>query len=249
MIIKNITKKGKLFQILFDNGKELMLSEDIYTDFYFYIGKEIDNSEFLEIEYKENISKYRVYCVNLLLKRDYSVKQIREKLKKKNLNENQIESVICYLKDLCLLDDDKYYRNLIFSLESKGYGYYYIVSKIDDYVYLYDENVEKEKINKILDNLVKKYSSYNFDRMKKSVHNSLVLLGYKEDIIKYVLNKIDDSFSVDDKDKLKRDFFKTTYKFSKSEILMRKDKIIRKLIMHGYSYNDIIDVINGELLE
>lgn len=249
MIISDIKKKKLSFIIFFDNGKELELSEETYTDYYFYVGKEVTDSGLLELESKENLVRFKKYCVSLLMKKDYSIRQIVDKLKLKKLDDFQIGLVVDYLKDIHLLDDKKYYENLIFSLENKGYGYYYIVNKLDGcFYYEYNESLEKERVCLVLPNLIKKYSLlYSLAKMKNSIYNSLVSMGYKNEVIKYGLSQIIDSEFLDsDKIKLQQEFLKMTYKLSKNEIFNKKDKIISKLLMRGYSYNDIIELVNGE---
>lgn len=248
MKIEKINKNNH-FELVLSNNETLIIDEDVYTDYFLYVGKELDNNILNEIKEKQSLNKYKQYCFNILNKKSYSKKTIIEKLKNKGLTDQNIDKIVTYFISLNLINDDNYLEDLIISLENKTYGYYYILKKIKENDlnenYQYDENKEKEKIKKVLPNLIKKYNKYSFNKMKNSIYNSLSLMGYKDDIIKNTLLYLEKDEH--ENEKLKNEFIKITYKLDKNEIILKKDKIIKKLLMHGFNYSDIINEIDGEL--
>ena len=250
--ISNIKQKKEVVEILFSDGDKIKINIDTYTDYYLYVNKEVDETLLKEILDKDLLIKYKKYCLNILSTKPYSKKQIIDKLKRKKLNKHQIEEIITYLTSLNLINDIIFADELIYSLENKGYGYFRIIEKLKEnnlnYNYSYDEDKEIEKIELVLPNLLKKYKEYSFNKMKQSIYNSLLLLGYKDELINNKLNHLNkEEYKINENEKIKKEFIKMTFKMKKEEIINQKDKIIKRLMMHGFSYSDIINTIDGEI--
>lgn len=249
-LIKTIKREKNFIVILFSDEEKIKISDDTFTDYFLYEGKEVEDNLLKEILEKESILKHKKYCLNILSNKYYSKKQIEEKLRKRKVKKEQIEIIIDYLLSLRLIDDDSYFNDLVSSLESKGYGYYRIINKIKENglngEYIYNEDKEYERINLSIQPLLKKYSLYSFNKMKSSIYSSLLSLGYKDDLIQSVIQNLkkDNEQEIDN---LKKEFVKIVFKMDKLEINEQKDKIIKKLMMHGYVYSDIIKTIDGEI--
>ena len=63
MKIKNINKNKNNYKITFDNGEYLSLDEDLFTDYYFYVDKDIDEDEYETIKQKSNLIKEKNYLI------------------------------------------------------------------------------------------------------------------------------------------------------------------------------------------
>ncbi len=48
------------------------MNEDVFTDYYFYVGKEISKDELDDIKMNMDISKSYQYALNLVLNKPYS---------------------------------------------------------------------------------------------------------------------------------------------------------------------------------
>lgn len=249
-LIKTIKREKNFIVILFSDEEKIKISDDTFTDYFLYEGKEVEDNLLKEIIKKESVLKHKKYCLSILSNKYYSKKQIEEKLRKRKVKKEQIEIIIDYLLSLRLIDDDSYFNDLVSSLESKGYGYYRIINKIKENglngEYIYNEDKEYERINLSIQPLLKKYSLYSFNKMKSSIYSSLLSLGYKDDLIQSVIQNLkkDNEQEIDN---LKKEFVKIVFKMDKLEINEQKDKIIKKLMMHGYVYSDIIKTIDGEI--
>ena len=57
MKIVNITKNKNNYIITFDNKESLILDEELFTDYYFYVEKEIEIEEFKKIKKESNLIK------------------------------------------------------------------------------------------------------------------------------------------------------------------------------------------------
>ena len=143
MKIKNINKNKNNYKITFDNGECLSLDEDLFTDYYFYVDKDIDEDEYETIKQKSNLIKEKNYLISLLSKKNYSTNEIIFKLKNKNISNDNINYLIEYLKNNNLLNDEIYFNEYIECLNLKNYGYYKIKEKLIQKGFKHNLNIIK----------------------------------------------------------------------------------------------------------
>lgn len=250
--IAEIVKDKKGISLVLENGERLLLDADIFSDFFLYPGKELEEEELRKIRKEIVLSEYCRYAESLLRKRSYSSYQIAEKLRYgKKLSEDQAEAVIAHLKKTHLLDDRRYAEDLLFSLENKGYGYLRIVKEgkkagISFENFDYDEEKELKKAESLLPGLQKKFALSSAHKIKESILRSLLGYGFYESVASRAVQSLSEDLILEDKEKLRRDYIRCTYRLSKEEKENQKQKIIDKLRRNGYRYNDIIDVMEGE---
>lgn len=250
-----IKKKNGEVDLVFFDGEIIHSNIETFTDYYLYENKEISDEIYNEIVNKNKLFQDKKYAVNLLMKKSYSEFQIKEKLAKRHLSNQEIAQIISYLKEYNYLNDEAYFKEFVSALEKKGYGYYRINEKLNevgiDIKYDLDEEKEKSRALEILPQLVKKYSLYSVNKMKDSIFNSLMYLGYENEIVKEMIDSLDVlELKKQEIEKLKKDYYRLTYRYSDSEKREKRDLIINKLKMKGYQYSDIIEVLNqGEIYE
>ena len=248
MKIKNINKNKNNYKITFENGECLSLDEDLFTDYYFYVDKDIDEDEYETIKQKSNLIKEKNYLISLLSKKNYSTNEIILKLKNKNISNDNINYLIEYLKNNNLLNDENYFNEYIECLNLKNYGYYKINEKLIQKGFKqeleYNKNIELEKINNILPALIKKYNKESQNKKIILIKNSLLNNGFDFDLINEVLKKINIASYEEEISNLKRDYNLIFIKSQNKPENERTNYIINKLKMKGYKYNDIIMVVN-----
>lgn len=248
MKIKNINKNKNNYKITFDNGECLSLDEDLFTDYYFYVDKDIDEDEYETIKQKSNLIKEKNYLISLLSKKNYSTNEIILKLKNKNISNDNINYLIEYLKNNNLLNDENYFNEYIECLNLKNYGYYKINEKLIQKGFKqeleYNKNIELEKINNILPALIQKYNKESQNKKIILIKNSLLNNGFDFDLINEVLKKINIASYEEEISNLKRDYNLIFIKSQNKPENERTNYIINKLKMKGYKYNDIIMVVN-----
>ena len=248
MKIKNINKNKNNYKITFDNGECLSLDEDLFTDYYFYVDKDIDENEYETINQKSNLIKEKNYLISLLSKKNYSTNEIIFKLKNKNISNDNINYLIEYLTNNNLLNDEIYFNEYIEFLNLKNYGYYKIKEKLIQKGFMqeleYNKKIELEKINNILPTLIKKYSKESQNKKIILIKNSLLNNGFDFDLINEVLMKINTTSYEEEISNLKRDYNLIFIKSQNKPEKERTNYIINKLKMKGYKYNDIIMIVN-----
>ena len=99
------------------------------------------------------------YSLRLLNKRDYTEKEISDKLNKRNQNEKEINEIVGYLKERHFIDDSRYARNYLYFRLKRGYGKKRVVREllnkgirddlIEDVLKLENEKTEEVFLKKL----------------------------------------------------------------------------------------------------
>jgi regulatory protein len=247
MRINKFKKLGRnKYKVMFDN-EELVLYEDIILKHNLLTKKDINIDELEEIV--NDNRDYDAYnlALNYIEIRLRSRKEIYEYLKKKEFNENLINDVISKLDDLGLLNNKQYIEAFIndkinlsndgpYKIRSALIDLEFEESDIDKYLYSIDQDVWKEKLEKIINkkkSLMKSKSYYMFiTKMKNDLYN----LGYDKDMIENALSNIEY-----ESDALEKDYNKALRKYSNN-----KTKLINSLLRKGYSYDEINSLIKKD---
>jgi regulatory protein len=256
IIIEQINFQKNLVVIIFSNGEKLSISPSCYTQFYLYPKKELSHQELIEIKKENNFSLLKDYALNLLNKKMYSQKELENKLlKEKNCSKEEIESLISFLNQHHYLDDKKLADDLTLALLNKKNGSNKIINKLSSRGISpqiiaqieFDQSLEISNMIYLLKKyLVKKEKSVN--ELKTASYNYLLRQGYREDLIKKVIDEHQDLFNkINESDIL----IKEKEKYLKLHHLNLdnnedKQKIIAYLLRKGYKYNDINQVLKGD---
>lgn len=194
MIISSVAVfKGNTFEVIVE-GKKIYLHKDIVADYGLRSTKEISEELLEEILTASEKRKAFERGMYLLDYRDYSYKELFEKL------ASSYDEDICFyvadrLAELGILNDRRYAENLARKyIEVKKYGPYRASME------MYRKGINRELINEILEKysentidvlyelVMKKYSTYLGDRDKvRKMKNALVRLGYSFDDINKVV--------------------------------------------------------------
>ena len=247
-------KKGKsnIYELELSNGLKFKLFDDVIVKYNLLVNKRLDSKKFEEIiTYNDNLSAYYESIKRLNSKLRSEV-EIREFLKKKNYNNEIIESTIAKLKKDGYLNRDIYIKSYISdAFRFNNDGPYKIKrnlnklgfndTEIDKYL-TYDF---KEKAIKLIDKKVKFNKKYSAYLLKEQINNYLINLGYPKEIyIDYLEN-----IKVNNQDVIKKDVNSLIKKYGKKYQnndlkYFIKDKLYKK----GYNSDEISEVLNESLL-
>ena len=185
------------YRIYLDNGEIIDTYNDVILVNDLLLKKEIDINLYNKITKETALEEYYLSLKKYIEYRLRSEKEIKDYLKKKNINEIDIELIIDKLIKNKYLDDDNYCRCFINDkLKFTNKGTYQIIEElkrhgisssiIDKYYYLLDEDIMNERIN----NLINKNLKNNNDKTKlrNKLYNTLVRLGYPIDLVISNLN-------------------------------------------------------------
>lgn len=115
--------KGTTFEVEMDNAKKIYLHADIIADFGVREGMELERPELRRIIYASNFRRAYQYALCCLDYRDYSAKEMRDKLVKTYKNENLCQAVVKKLEECGIINDERYAEKLAHRfVEGKKYG-------------------------------------------------------------------------------------------------------------------------------
>ena len=181
--------KGSTYEAELDDGRKLYLHADIITDFGIRAGMETDRDTLRKIVYASNFRRAYQRALYLLDYRDYSAKEMTEKLVKTYKSEALCGAVLKKLKDNGFIVDERYAERMARKLvESRKFGYRRakreIMQKGIDQFTAEDALAEYEDAfdENLMELLNTKHSRYLTDiedrKSIEKVKNALVRYGY-----------------------------------------------------------------------
>lgn len=199
-IIKYEKKGNNTYKIYLENDQTINIYEDVILKNNLLYKKEID-SNLLEKLSTDN-EKEDVYnkCVKYISLRIRSAYEIREYLRKKQIEEPLIELTIDKLNKNNLLNDEKFTSAFINDkLNFTTMGPYRIEQELKKHkidssiIYKYLSNIDDEtidnKINKQITKLIK--SNKKKQNIRNKIYTNLLSLGYSNEMILRNINNHD----------------------------------------------------------
>ncbi|MBQ6181118.1 MAG: RecX family transcriptional regulator [Ruminococcus sp.] len=186
--------KGSTFEAELDNERKIYLHSDIIADFGLRTGMVLERDELRKIIYASNFRRAYQRALYLLDYRDYSAKEMYDKLTDTYKSEKLCSAVLEKLKNAGLIDDVRYAENMARKLVvSKKFGRRRAMREItlkgvdrftaEDALAEY-ESVFAENLSELIE---KKYSRYLTDpddrKNTEKVKSALVRYGYSFDEI------------------------------------------------------------------
>ena len=233
------------YQITLDDNRELKLYEDVILKYELLLKKDISDDMLPEIEAYNN--EWDVYYVALkaLKSRFKSSWELKKMLLSKEYPSSSVDMAIEKLEKQGYLNDrsfTKAYINnhiitsskgpnkIIKDLSVKGID----MSVILDEIGIFEEDIQIEKINKIIRTAIKSNRNKGGNVLKNKIVNDLITTGYSYEVI----SKVIDSYNFNDtSDIAKREYEKLytrlSRKYSGKEL---EYKIKEKLYQKGLSY-------------
>lgn len=181
--------KGTTYEVEIDESRKLYLHIDIITDFSVRTGMELERDELRKIVYASNFRRAYQRALYLLDYRDYSAKEMTEKLVKTYKSEALCGAVLKKLQDNGFIDDERYAERMARKLvESRKFGYRRAKREImqkgidqftaEDALAEYEEAFE-ENLTELLQTKHSRYLTDSTDRKSiEKVKSALVRYGY-----------------------------------------------------------------------
>ena len=200
MVITDIKKGKKRLNAVYIDGEFFNNIDSYILDISgFSVGSEVSGAELKLLESKSNNRRAYSRALYLLGFRDYSEKEMQNKLKL-DFTDDAIENTIEKLKEQKLLDDEKFASKyadvLIFEKKfSKKMAVYELTKKgIDKQISeSIADNIDIDEKDQIKDLILRKYKdAYNDEKVKRRAIAFLQRHGYKIHDIFDIINNGDD---------------------------------------------------------
>ena len=144
MIISNISFEKKKFQILFDSGEEIVISEETLIEFGLYKGQEVEDEIIDKLKFEDEKTEALLLSYRFL-QRNKTEKQLIDYLYKNKITGEIIDTVIPILNEKKYLNDEDYARRYLNdAMNIKKYG------KIKIIYMLRSKGIKNDIIEKIM---------------------------------------------------------------------------------------------------
>lgn len=110
------------FIVEFDGGETLRSTLDAVTDARLYVGMELDEEAFEELKSSSSKALDRQKALELLSRRPYSRRELKDKLLRKGTDELSADDCVLWLSECGFLDDSEYASAVVRHYSAKGYG-------------------------------------------------------------------------------------------------------------------------------
>lgn len=198
-IIKyELTKKNK-YNVFLSSGEVITLDERVITENELLLKKEIDRELYDKVNRESKIYELVDIAIKYISVRLRSIKEIRDYLKKKEDNNELINTSVDKLIKMGYLDDDRFTKAFIKDkLNFTNMGDYKIKMElqrlgvsneiIETNISLIDDSIINEKIKKLIEKDIKTNRKYNGLNLKNKIYNHLVTIGYSKEKVITILN-------------------------------------------------------------
>lgn len=193
----------KRCKVFIDGEFAFVLYKGELRDYKIKTGEELAESAYEEITGTLLVKRARLRAMNLLQKKDYTEKQLRDKLQEGLYSADIVDDAISYVKSYRYLDDERFARDyityhmemrsrnrIIQDLIGKGINKDTVLQIIEE---LYQEanessdtDIEQEQIERLL---AKKHYSDDLEyKDKQKITGFLLRRGYTMDSIRSAMN-------------------------------------------------------------
>ena len=191
--------KGK-YRLYLSNGEVIEIYDDVIISNELLLKKEIDVNIYNKILKENELQEKYNACVKYITVRIRCTKEIYDYLKRKNVNEEDIDLIIDKLIKNKLLDNEKFCECYIKDkLRFTSWGPYRIKRELCNYNissdisikydYLLDDDIIYDKLDKLILKSIKNNHKLDNNKLRNKLYKSFLGLGYKSDMIVSILNK------------------------------------------------------------
>ena len=192
------TGVGK-YRLYLDNGEVLDTYDEVILKNDLLLKKELTPKDYQTILVDSNLQEQYNACIKYITVRIRSIKEIIEYLKRKNVENEDIECIVERLTNDKFLDDEHFCECFIKDkLRFTTMGEYRIINElkkqginqevINKYDYLMNEDVMREKISKIVEKQIHSNHKLDSQKLRNKLYNHLLNLGYSSRLIVEILN-------------------------------------------------------------
>ncbi|EFI85284.1 recombination regulator RecX [Listeria grayi] len=250
-------KKKERYNIFIDETYRFSADEEVVARFHLLKGREITEAEITEIEQADMLRTGLNKAIHFLSHRVRSEKEVREFLKKQEIENDQIEVILEMLVDRKYLDDEEFAllfvrtqikttlkgpKTIERELIEKG------ISKeiIERVMATYSEEAQFENGRKAAEKIMRRSKKMAKRNIIQKIVTDLIQKGYGTDDAKAISAEVVSELDTQEEDAiLAEQFAKAVRKNSRHDPKKAKQKIIQSLMQKGFSYHSI----QGYLME
>ncbi|NLC33691.1 MAG: hypothetical protein GX760_00265 [Erysipelothrix sp.] len=201
MKIVSIKVTHNFVEITLDDGEKYKVSEDFYYDEKIKANLELTHEKLRQIIEAANYHAAYLKILNKLKYRDYSEYELRTYSNDNfSLTPSELDSIFEKLKRYDFINDERYVKYQIEKLQSKSYGYHWILQQLKNVridtilIETYLENNFDEEVARahaISKKIVKTIKNKSELELKNSLKSKLMTRGYSSATVQAVVSDLD----------------------------------------------------------
>ena len=199
-MIVSALKKTSTDRILveFEEGESLRSTLAAVTDARLYVGMELDEDAFAALKRSSSRGLERQKALELLSRRPHSRRELKDKLLRRGVSEEDAEDCMQWLSDRGFLDDEEYAGAVARHYAAKGYGAGRVRSELQRRGI--DRELAADTLSDLPDNagkidtfLARKLTDVNDREAVRKVSAALFRRGFSWEEIRAALRRFDSS--------------------------------------------------------
>ena len=199
-MIVSALKKTSTDRILveFEGGESLRSTLAAVTDARLYVGMELDEDAFAALKRSSSRGLERQKALELLSRRPHSRRELKDKLLRRGVSEEDAEDCMQWLSDRGFLDDEEYAGAVARHYAAKGYGAGRVRSELQRRGI--DRELAADTLSDLPDNagkidafLARKLTDVNDREAVRKVSAALFRRGFSWEEIRAALRRFDSS--------------------------------------------------------
>ena len=199
-MIVSALKKTSTDRILveFEGGDSLRSTLAAVTDARLYVGMELDEDAFAALKRSSSRGLERQKALELLSRRPHSRRELKDKLLRRGVSEEDAEDCVQWLSDRGFLDDEEYAGAVARHYAAKGYGAGRLRSELQRRGI--DRELAADTLSDLPDNagkidafLARKLTDVNDREAVRKVSAALFRRGFSWEEIRAALRRFDSS--------------------------------------------------------
>ena len=199
-MIVSALKKTSSDKILveFEGGESLRSTLAAVTDARLYVGMELDEDAFAALKRSSSRGLERQKALELLSRRPHSRRELKDKLLRRGVSEEDAEDCVQWLSDRGFLDDEEYAGAVARHYAAKGYGAGRLRSELQRRGI--DRELAADTLSDLPDNagkidafLARKLTDVNDREAVRKVSAALFRRGFSWEEIRAALRRFDSS--------------------------------------------------------
>lgn len=259
-------KKGR-YNIFVDKGQGeefgFGVDEDILIEYQLRKGMELDSNLVKTLEKKNEVQQAFSLAVHFLSYRMRSIQEMIQYLRKKEVEQEQIDQVINRLKNEGYLNDAEFAASFVATRKNTSSKGPILIKRelmekgveasiIEDSLHLFTREEQLEKVMKLIEKKISVEKRKSYQQALQMVKQTLLQKGFTQDIIQEGLQNVElEKDSDEEWDALVYQGEKAVAKYQrKYEGFEFKQKVKMSLYQKGFAFDDIerfLDTIEEDM--
>lgn len=259
-VVQSIKKEKTGYLLTTKSGLKVVVSEDSLVKHRLLKDSEVSDELLQQIKEEASFDIGYQKALNFLSYQLRSEKEIKDYLKKHEIDDAQVTLILDKLKDLALLDDkifaESYVRTAIRTTDKGPQGVKEFLMKkgvpsetIEEAIGLFDNTHQLELGEKLVEKMARKYQQNSQKERRNKIRQQLFIKGFHSDVITQLIDGLEFDDEENEYDLLVKQGDKLWRRHDRVETRKKHQKIKQSLYQKGFKIDDINRYIEEKEME